>query len=113
MRQFKATQNTPQTGVQSLYMRFVGKLFFMKGAQGSLDYVNKLIADFTKRGALIQRGNGGWIMVDIIRDHVTVKIADIIIDQEEMSPEEIEGHMCEFYMKKYAEAKFLVQEIEG
>ncbi len=52
-------------------------------------------------------------MVDIIRDHVTVKIADIIIDQEEMSPEEIEGHMCEFYMKKYAEAKFLVQEIEG
>ncbi len=56
MRQFKATQNTPQTGVQSLYMRFVGKLFFMKGAQGSLDYVNKLIADFHKKRSSYSKG---------------------------------------------------------
>jgi len=113
MREFKASQNTSQYGPQSLYMRFIGKRFFMKGAKGSLDYVNKLITDFEKKGALIVRGNGGWIMIDIIRDHNTVKIADILIDQEQMSPEEIEGYMCDFYIKKYVEANFIVQEIEA
>jgi len=111
MRQLKATQNTPQYGPQSLYMRIIGKLIFMKGAQDSTKYVDKLIADFEKRGATILKGNGGWIRIDIIKSHELVKLGEDEIEQAEMTPEEIENILYKFFTKKYKEAKFLVQEV--
>jgi len=112
MKQFKATQNTPQYGPQSLHVRFIGKLIFIKGLQNSTDYVNKLIADFERRGASIIKGNGGWIRIDIIKNNSTVKLGDIEIDMEEDDEKIIEQKMYDFFSKKYAEAKFIIQEIE-
>lgn len=111
MKQLKATQNTPQYGPQSIYLRIMGKLLFFKGVQGSTDYVDKLIADFEKRGATIIKGNGGWIRVDIIKSHKEVKLGDDFIEQEEMTDEQIEAILYKFFAKKYREAKFLVQEV--
>ena len=111
MKQLKATQNTPQYGLQSLHLRIMGKLLFMKGAQNSTKYVDKLIADFEKRGASITKGNGGWVRIDIIKSHENVKLGDAYIEQNEMNDEEIENILFDFYKRKYAEAKFLVQEV--
>jgi len=111
MKQFKATQNTPQYGPQSLILRFIDKLIFMKGNQESAKYVDKLISDFEKKGASVLKGNGGWIRIDIIKDNKFVKLGDIEIDLEEMSQDEIEQNLYKFFSKKYKEAKFLVQEI--
>ena len=111
MKQFKATQNTPQYGPQSLYMRFVGKIFFMKGAQDSTKYVDKLIVDFEKKGASILKGNGGWIRIDIIKSNSLVKLGKVEIDIEESTDEEIETHLFNFFFTKYREAKFMVQEV--
>jgi len=111
MRQFKATQNTPQYGPQSLYMRLIGKYIFMKGAQNSTKYVDKLIQDFEKKGATIIKGNGGWIRVDIIKDNDLVKLGDVEFNPKETSKEETEGILYDFFSKKYREAKFLVQEV--
>lgn len=111
MKQFKATQNTPQYGPQSLHARFIGKVFFLKGAQNSVKYVDKLIDDFGRRGASILKGNGGWVRVDIIKDIPVVKLGDVTLDIEESTPEEIETFLYNFYVKKYTEAKFVVQEI--
>ena len=83
----------------------------MKGVQNSTDYVNKLIADFEKKGASIVKGNGGWMRVDIIKDTPTVKLGDVTFEPKEKTPEEIEVILYEFFFKKYREAKFLVQEI--
>jgi len=112
MRQFKATQNTAQYGPQSLYMRLVGKFIFMKGAQESSAYVNKLIKDFESKGAIIVRGNGGWMKVDIIKSNEIVKLGDVAFAQAEKTPEEIENILYDFFTKKYRQAKFLVQEVE-
>jgi len=111
MRQLKATQNTAQYGPQSLYMRIVGKLIFMKGAQDSTKYVDKLIADFEKRGATILKGNGGWMRIDIIKDTEAVKLGDVEFNPKEISPEETENILYDFFFRKYKEAKFLVQEV--
>jgi len=111
MRQFRATQNTPQYGPQSLYMRFIGQYIFMKGAQESSKYVTKLISDFEKRGANILKGNGGWMRISIIKGHDIVKIGDVEIIPEEMTDEEIEGHLFDFFSSKYKAAKFMIQEI--
>lgn len=111
MRQLKATQNTPQYGLQSLYLRIIGKLLFMKGAQNSSKYVDKLIADFRKRGAVINKGNGGWIGIDIIKDAEVVKLGDVEFNPKEIKDEEIETILYDFFAKKYREAKFLVQEV--
>jgi len=111
MKQLKATQNTPSHGPQSLYIRFVGKLLFMKGVDSSSDYVDKLIADFERRGATILKGNGGWIRIDIIKSHKEVKLGDDFIEQDEMTDEQIETILFNFFAKKYREAKFLVQEV--
>ena len=111
MKQFKATMNTPQYGPQSLVLRFIGKLIFMKGVQNSTDYVNKLIEDFEKKGASIVRGNGGWLKIDIIKDTPTVKLGDVTFEQSEVTQEQIELILYNFFFKKYKEAKFLVQEI--
>ena len=111
MKQFKATQNTPQYGPQALHIRFIGKIMFIKGVQNSTEYVDKLITDFEKRGASIIKGNGGWIRIDIIRNNSLVKLGDTEIDVEESTQEEIEEVMYNFFAKKYAEAKFLVQEV--
>ena len=111
MKQLKATQNTPQYGPQSLFLRIIGKLLFMKGAQDSTKYVDKLIQDFEKRGASINKGNGGWIRIDIIKSHELVKLGDAYIEQEKMTDEEMETILYNFFFKKYKEAKFLVQEV--
>lgn len=112
MKQFRATQNTPQYGPQSLYMRFIGKYIFMKGVQGCTEYVERLIADFEKRGAIILRGNGGWLKIDIIRNNDFIKLGDIEFDPTESTNEEIEQHLFDFFSTKYREAKFIVQEVE-
>lgn len=112
MKQFRATQNTPQYGPQTLIVRFVGKLIFIKGLQESSKYVQKLIDDFEKRGASVMKGNGGWIRVDIIKDNKDVILGPIVLDIDEMSNDEIEGGLYEFFSTKYRAAKFLVQEIE-
>jgi len=83
----------------------------MKGTQDSAAYVDKLIADFEKKGASILKGNGGWLRIDIIKSFEIVKLGEVEIMQNEMSDEEIEGHLFNFFSKKYIEAKFLVQEI--
>ena len=111
MRQFKATQSSPQYGPQSLYMRFIGKIIFMKGMQESTAYVDKLIADFNKKGASIVKGNGGWVRIDIIKDNETVKLGDVEFEQAETPEDEIENILYGFFFKKYVEAKFLVQEV--
>ncbi|RKX63961.1 MAG: hypothetical protein DRP42_07105 [Tenericutes bacterium] len=111
MKQFKATQNTPEYGPQSLHMRLVGKLIFIKGAQNSTKYVDKLIEDFERKGAVIVKGNGGWVRIDIIKDHAVVKLGDVELDVEESSDEVIEEVLFDFFFQKYTEAKFLVQEI--
>jgi len=111
MKQFKATQNTPQYGLQSLHARFIGKLMFLKGAQNSTKYVDKLITDFEARGASIMKGNGGWIRIDIIKENIVVKLGDVEIDREEDSEEEVEQKMYDFFSKKYREANFLIQEV--
>jgi len=113
MRQLKATQNTPQYGPQSLFLRIIGKYLFMKGVQSSTKYVDKLLVDFEKRGATITKGNGGWIRIDIIKSHESVKLGDDYITQKEMTDEEIENILYNFFSKKYSEAKFLVQEVIG
>lgn len=113
MKQFRATQNTPQYGPQSLYMRFIGKYIFMKGVQNSTEYVNRLIDDFEKKGAKILRGKGGWLRIDIIRNNDFIKLGDIEFDPTESTNEEIEQHLFDFFFKKYKEAKFMVQEIEN
>ena len=111
MKQLKATQNSPQYGPLSLYLRIVGKILFLKGVHSSTPYVDKLIADFKKRGATIVKGNGGWVMVDIIKSNKEVKLGDYYITQDEMTPEQIEIVLFKFFFKKYREAKFLVQEV--
>lgn len=83
----------------------------MKGAQDSTKYVDKLIADFEKRGASILKGNGGWIRVDIIKDTEFVKLGDVEFKQKETTPEQIENILFDFFSKKYREAKFFVQEV--
>ena len=83
----------------------------MKGVQDSTKYVDKLIADFEKRGASILKGNGGWMRIDIIKDIEYVKLGDKSIIQSEMTEQEIEDTLFEFFFKKYKEAKFLVQEV--
>ncbi len=57
------------------------------------------------------KGNGGWMRIDIIKDNKFVKMGDIEIDTEEMSQEEVEQNLYNFFFKKYREAKFLVQEL--
>jgi len=86
MKQFKATQNTAQAGPQSLHIRFIGKIMFMKGVQNSTEYVDKLISDFEKRGASIVKGNGGWMRIDIIKDTEAVKLGDVEFNPKEISP---------------------------
>lgn len=110
MRQFKATQITPQYGPLSLYVRFIGKFIFMKGQNSTKDYVNKIIKQMRDKGAVISYGNGGWIRIDIIRDLEIIKLGDYEITQD-MNYEQIEDTFFEFYKKKYMEAKFVVQEI--
>jgi len=83
----------------------------MKGDNISGDYVDKLIADFEKRGASILKGNGGWMRIDIIKDNEVVKLGDVEFEQAEKSDKEIEDILYTFFSKKYREAKFLVQEI--
>jgi len=111
MRQFKATQNTTQYGPQSLYLRIIGKYIFMKGVSESSKYVNKLIDDFRKRGAVILKGNGGWIRIDIIKDAELVKLGNVEFDPTEIPEKETEDILFNFFFKKYKEAKFLVQEV--
>lgn len=110
MRQFKATQITPQYGPMSLYVRFIGKLIFMKGQNSTKDYVNKIVEQMKDKGAIITYGNGGWIRIDIVRDLETVKLGDYEITQD-MDDGLKEDTFFEFYKKKYSEAKFVVQEI--
>jgi len=110
MRQFKATQNTAQ-GLQSLHIRFIGKIIFMKGVQNSAEYVDKLIADFEKKGASILKGNGGWMRIDIVGSNSLIKLGDVELEVEEVTDKEIENVFFEFFSKKYSEAKFLVQEV--
>lgn len=93
-------------------MRFIDKFIFMKGAQGSSQYVSNLIADFEKKGASIVRGNGGWMKIDIVKNNELVKLGDVEFEPKEISQEEIESHLFNFFFKKYQEANFLVQEIE-
>jgi len=92
-------------------MRLVGKLIFMKGAQDSTKYVDKLISDFEKKGASILKGNGGWMRIDIIKDTDFVKLGDVEFAPKEKTPEEIENILFDFFFRKYREAKFLVQEV--
>jgi len=91
--------------------RIIGKILYMKGAQDSTKYVDKLIQDFEKKGASINKGNGGWIRIDIIKSNELVKLGDAYIEQEKMTDEEIETILYNFFFKKYKEAKFLVQEV--
>jgi len=111
MRQLKATQNTPQYGPQSLYLRVMGKILFIKGRRESTAYVDKLITDFEKKGATIIKGNGGWVRIDMIKDHKSAKLGDAYIIQGEQTDKEMEDILFDFFFKKYREAKFLVQEV--
>lgn len=83
----------------------------MKGVDNSSSYVDQLISDFESRGASVIKGNGGWMRIDIVKDHSLVKLGDYEIDQEEMDDEEMENNMFNFYNGKYKEAGFIVQEI--
>ena len=111
MKQFKATQNTPQYGPQSLHLRFIDKLIFMKGAQNSTKYVTKLIEDFERKGANILKGNGGWMRIDIIKSAEIVKLGEVEMNIKDSTNEQIEQVLYDFFSKKYREAKFLVQEV--
>lgn len=83
----------------------------MKGNSESTKYVDKLIADFKKMGAVIIKGNGGWMRVDIIKDAELVKLGDVEFNPKEIPAEETEVILYDFFAKKYREAKFLVQEV--
>lgn len=111
MRQFRATQHTTQYGAMSLHLRFIGKHIFMKGVQNSSHYVDKVIKDMRSKGAVVQKGNGGWMRIDIIKDNELVKLGDIEFNPKEQGPEAIEDILYNFFSKKYAEAKFAVQEV--
>jgi len=89
----------------------MGKILFLKGRRESTAYIDKLINDFEKKGASIIKGNGGWVRVDIIKDHERVKLGDAYIEQNEQTDEEIEGILFDFFFAKYREAKFMVQEV--
>lgn len=84
----------------------------MKGQHGSSQYVQNIIKNMEQRGAIITKGNGGWIRIDIVRDHESVKLGDAEIIQEEMDDGQIEDILFDFFSKKYKESKFIVQEVE-
>jgi len=113
MKQFRATQHTPQHGAMSLHLRFIGKLIFMKGIQNSSSYVDKIITDMKNKGALIRKGNGGWVLIDIVRDNEVVKLGEIEFHPKEATEESIELILFDFFSTKYREAKFAVQEVIG
>jgi len=111
MREFRATQHTPQHGALTLHVRFIGKNMFMKGTQSSSQYTQQVINDLESRGATIKKGNGGWVLIDIIKDHELVKLGDIEFHPKEAKEEDIETILFDFFLTKYREAKFAVQEI--
>lgn len=112
MKQFRATQTTTQYGAMHLHMRFMGKLIFMKGNHGSRDYVQKMIDDMRKKGAVILMGNGGWMRIDIIRSQEYLKLGDVEIDVTEASTEAIEESLYNFFAEKYIAANFTVLEVK-
>ncbi len=111
MRQLKATQFTPQYGAMTLHIRFVSKYIFLKGSQTSTKYVDHIIENMKKKGAIIHKGNGGWVSVDIIKNNEQVKLGDVEFRPNECTAADIENILCTFYTKKFTEAKFAVQEV--
>ena len=95
----------------SLHLRFIGKHIFMKGVQNSSHYVDNVIADMRNKGAIVQKGNGGWMRIDIIQDHEVVKLGEQEFNPKEVSEETVEEILYNFYAEKFTQAKFAVQEV--
>ena len=112
MKQFRATQHTPQYGPMALHLRFIGKHIFMKGVQNSTQYVDKVIKDMRNKGAIVQKGNGGWMRIDIIKDHDIVKLGAVEFNPKIVGEDMSEKILFSFYTEKFAKAGFAVQEVK-
>ena len=110
MKTLKATQFNPSAGKVQIFCRIDGKFIYFKF--NSNQYASQMIAQMKNKGADIQLGkHNTWIRIDIIKDNDFVQFGDVELNIKEMSNEQIEDFLVNFYKQKYEESKFQVEVI--
>ena len=108
MRELTCTQQTPQHGLISVTLRFVGKEFFMKFSKGN-PTSNQMIDQMRMKGASIIPGNG-WYRINLFPNQTIVKLGGVEFNAQETPVAEIEEILFNFYYDNYLRAKFIVKE---
>jgi len=106
MKQIRATKNTPQ-GIAVVLMRFIGKDIFIKKKKGSPEAIN-LINQYRQKGIKVWESRE-WIRIDLLGDETLIKLGQNEIDFKDMTEEEKEKTLADFYIDIYKKGGFIVE----
>jgi len=108
MRELTCTQQSPQHGFISIVLRFHNREMFMKFGKDN-PTMNQMIEQMKMKGARIIRGNG-WYRINLFPNQTLVKLGAVEFNVQEISTEDLEEIMFNFYYDNYLRAKFTVKE---
>lgn len=111
MRQIRCKQHTAH-GLSEIYVRFINSLIFIKFQKWGPE-AEQMVQTLENAGAKIEKGESNWIKVNIFGENNFAKIGDVVIDIKEDQVDKIEGRLCEFFTKKYKDAKYTVEDLSG
>jgi hypothetical protein len=105
MIQINAIKNVPN-GIARITMRFIGKNIFIRKKENSPESIN-MINKFKQSNVRLWESRE-WIKIDMLGDNEAIKIGDDFLDKD-MSEEEMEKNLSNFYIQKYKQGGFIVE----
>jgi len=105
MIQINAIKNFPN-GIARITMRFIGKNMFIRKKENSPESIN-MINTFKNKGLRLWESRE-WIKIDLLSDNEAIKLGDDFLDKD-MSEEEMEKTLSNFYIQKYKQGGFIVE----
>lgn len=105
--QIKFTKDDSNMGYIAGVLRIKGKKIYFKSKHSG--YTDGMIAKLQTGGAVVTRGNGNWIRIDILRDLDWVKLGGEPFNPKELSENEIELILANYFQVQYARAGFKIK----
>ena len=106
MKELTFKKSTGQ-GIVDGVLRVIGRNLYFK-YQDSIQ-TRQILENFRKKGVKVTEGRG-WIRVDLIGDNQYFKLGEKEYNQVELTEEQIEEILYNFYLEQYKKMQFIVKE---
>jgi hypothetical protein len=110
MKEFQAQTYSPTHGQLNIHMRIIGRKIYLKTSTS--EPARQMIDKLREGGAQIFEGTKGWIEIDMFVLSSCVRLGGKEFDIEEISVEELENILFNFYTSKYREAHYEIKVIK-